>query len=59
MKFASFIFIILQRLSLILDIAIVTAFNVFHLNIRSLNSNWRSLCLFLELLNLKFDVIVR
>ena len=31
---------------------------VFHLNIRSLNSNWRSLCQFLELLNFKFDVIV-
>jgi len=55
------ILIILQRLSLIRDIAINSdnrALSVFHLNIRSLNSSWRSLCKFLELLNFKFDVIV-
>lgn len=33
-------------------------FSVFHLNIRSLNSNVRSLCQFLQLITLKFDVIV-
>jgi len=33
-------------------------FSVFHLNIRSLNSNCSSLCQFLALLELKFDVIV-
>ena len=61
MKFASLILIILQRLSLIRDIAINSdnrALSVFHLNIRSLNSSWRSLCKFLELFNFKFDVIV-
>ena len=33
-------------------------FSLFHLNVRSLNANCRSLCQFLELLELKFDVIV-
>ena len=32
--------------------------SVFHLNIRSLNSKHRLLCQFLELLHIKFDVII-
>ena len=31
--------------------------SVFHLNIRSLNANHRALCQYLQLLNLKFEVI--
>jgi len=33
-------------------------FSVFHLNVRSLNSNCRNLCQFFHLIDLKFDVIV-
>ena len=32
--------------------------SVYHLNIRSLNSNHRGLCQYLSILKLKFDVIV-
>ena len=32
--------------------------SVFHLNIRSLNAKLRDFCIFMELLEIKFDVIV-
>jgi len=34
------------------------SFSVFHVNIRSLNSNHRKLCQFLQLLSVSFDIIV-